>query len=54
MNAGSNAKRFAPAARHIPKPVQTSSRRAEHGVVDDDVILVHRHGTGNGNGNGSK
>lgn len=53
MNAGSsNAKRFAPAARYVPKPVQTSSRKAEHGVVDDDIILVHRHG--NGSSHGSK
>ena len=31
-----------PAARHVPKPVQTASRRAEttHG---DDVVLVNRH-----------
>ena len=34
------------AVRHVPRPIQTSSRRAEHHHVldDDDVILVNRHG----------
>ena len=31
-----------PAARHVPKPVQTASRRAET-TNGDDVVLVNRH-----------